>query len=208
MVLLLVGRTRASGRRLLDEPRTLHDVAAASNGSVDVVRSRVVFFEGLPLREQMELTLGAGVMLGIDGTGLMVNAFWMTRGSLVLHVMPYGNHLARLSKGTNFHRLWEPAGLRVRRVFVRDLESSVGLQPLCVECVRWLARPRELNEGSVAGTLPRARARTVVLVPGRARHAYLASALRRSGAHSNPPHARGAEHGGSHAHAEFKFQPQ
>ena len=64
----------------------------------------------------------------------------MASGSLVLHVMPYGNHVARKGKGLNFHRLWKPVGLQVRRLFVRDLESSVGLSPLCLECVQWLDR--------------------------------------------------------------------
>ena len=79
--------------------------------------------------------------------------------------MPYGNHVARKGKGLNFHRLWKPVGLQVRRLFVRDLESSVGLSVTALPRVRSMARPGECNKDSIAGTLPCARARTVVLVP-------------------------------------------
>ena len=106
---------RIASRRLLNAPALLGAMRRVQG--VDAMAARLVRFEGMPLHRQMSIAAAACFMFGMDGTGLF-NANFMRPGCTVAHVFPFGTRELLPDKSSNFVRLWQALGLRVRRLDV------------------------------------------------------------------------------------------
>ena len=128
-------------RTILNEAEVLATIRAQPG--VDRTASRVVSFEGLSLRQQMELALTASVLVGLDGSGFL-NAVWMRSGSTAVYIMPFGNRYLREQQGTNFFNLMRAVGVTLHQLHVDDPKaSSLSPEAPCMRCIldareRWL----------------------------------------------------------------------
>ena len=128
-------------RTILNEAEVLATIRAQPG--VDRTASRVVSFEGLSLRQQMELALTASVLVGLDGSGFL-NAVWMRSGSTAVYLMPFGNRYLREQQGSNFFNLMRAVGVTLRQLHVDDPKaSSFSPEAPCMRCIldareRWL----------------------------------------------------------------------
>ena len=109
---------RVASRRLLNAPALLDAMRRVPG--VDATAARLVRFEGMPLHRQMRVAAAACFMFGMDGTGLF-NANFMRPGCTVAHVFPFGTRELLPDKSSNFVRLWQALGLRVRRLDVTQV---------------------------------------------------------------------------------------
>ena len=101
---VLVGRRH--NRLWLNQREAL----SAVSGITGVRAAELVHWEGLSLRAQMERSMRADVLMGIDGTGL-ANGNWMRAGSTVVVLVPYGNKRARPNLSENFRGMWDAVGV-------------------------------------------------------------------------------------------------
>ena len=137
-VVYLIGRR---SRTILNAAEVLATIRAQPG--VDGAASRIVFFDGLSLRQQMELALKASVLVGLDGSGFL-NAVWMRAGSTAVYIMPFGNRYLREGKGSNFFNLMRAVGITLHQLHVDDPDaSSLSPKAPCMRCIldareRWL----------------------------------------------------------------------
>ena len=128
-------------RTILNEAEVLSTIRAQPG--VDRIASRVISFEGLSLRQQMELALTANVLVGLDGSGFL-NAVWMRSGSTAVYIMPFGNRYLREQQGSNFFNLMRAVGVALLQLHVDDMDaSSLSPEAPCMRCIldareRWL----------------------------------------------------------------------
>ena len=128
-------------RTILNEAEVLATIRAQPG--VDRAASRVVSFESLSLRQQMELALTASVLVGLHGSGFL-NAVWMRSGSTAVYIMPFGNRYLREQQGSNFFNLMRAVGVTLRQLHVDDPKaSSFSPEAPCMRCIldareRWL----------------------------------------------------------------------
>ena len=137
-VVYLIGRR---SRTILNAAEVLATIRAQPG--VDAAASRIVFFEGLSLRQQMELALTASVLVGLGGSGFL-NAVWMREGSTAVYIMPFGNRYLRERQGSNFFNLMRAVGITLHQLHVDDPDaSSLSPEAPCMRCIldareRWL----------------------------------------------------------------------
>ena len=130
-VVYLIGRR--SNRRILNADEVLETIR--TQPGVNRTASRIIFFEGLRLAQQMELALTARAMVGVDGSGFL-NGFWMPRSSTAVYIMPYGNRYARVQLGFNFFNLMRAVGVTVHQIHVDDPSaSSLPSDSHCLRCI-------------------------------------------------------------------------
>ena len=131
---LLVGRRY--DRRLLNERNVLSALLSAPRGLVSPRRSRLVYFEGLTLAEQMRISAAAQLMIAIDGTGV-ANGLWMGLGSTLVDVLPYGASFAVRKKSDNFFRMLVRVGVRVGVLHLTDFRKTKvnDRLPWCAGCL-------------------------------------------------------------------------